>query len=216
MRIGVLGTGMVGKTIGSKLVELGHEVTMGSRTADNPDATEWAEAAGANAAHGTFADAAAAGELVCNCTGGTVSLDALGAARKENLAGKVLVDVSNALDFSQGRPPILGVCNTDSVGEQIQRAFPEARVVKALNTVNAAVMVDPATVPGEHDIFVCGNDEDAKTQVRGLLESFGWPGEHILDLGDISAARGTEMYLPLWLRLIGAVGGPRFNIRVVR
>ena len=216
MRIGVLGTGMVGKTIGSKLVELGHEVTMGSRTADNPDATEWAEAAGANAAHGTFADAAAAGELVFNCTGGTVSLDALGAARKENLAGKVLVDVSNALDFSQGRPPILGVCNTDSVGEQIQRAFPEARVVKALNTVNAAVMVDPATVPGEHDIFVCGNDEDAKTQVRGLLESFGWPGEHILDLGDISAARGTEMYLPLWLRLIGAVGGPRFNIRVVR
>ena len=216
MRIGVLGTGMVGRTIGSKLVQLGHEVTMGSRTADNPDATEWAEAAGAKAAHGTFADAAAAGELVFNCTGGTVSLDALGAARKENLAGKVLVDVSNALDFSQGRPPILGVCNTDSVGEQIQRAFPEARVVKALNTVNAAVMVDPATVPGEHDIFVCGNDEDAKTQVRGLLESFGWPGEHILDLGDISAARGTEMYLPLWLRLIGAVGGPRFNIRVVR
>ena len=216
MRIGVLGTGMVGKTIGSKLVELGHEVTMGSRTADNPDATEWAEAAGANAAHGTFADAAAAGELVFNCTGGTVSLDALGAARKENLAGKVLVDVSNALDFSQGRPPIRGVCNTDSVGEQIQRAFPDARVVKALNTVNAAVMVDPATVPGEHDIFVCGNDDDAKTEVRGLLESFGWPGEHILDLGDISAARGTEMYLPLWLRLIGAVGGPRFNIRVVR
>ncbi len=215
MRVGVLGTGMVGKAIGSRLVGLGHEVTMGSRTADNPDATQWAEAAGASAAHGTFVDAAAAGELLFNCTAGGVSLDALRATGEENLAGKVLVDVSNALDFSQGRPPTLGVCNTDSVGEQIQRAFPEARVVKALNTVNAAVMVDPASVPGEHDVFVCGNDAAAKAEVRDLLGSFGWPGEHVLDLGDITSARGTEMYLPLWLRLIGVAGTPHFNIRVV-
>lgn len=215
MRIGVLGTGAVGKAISTKLVELGHEVTMGSRTADNPRAIQWAEAAGTGASQGMFADAAAAGELLFNCTAGTASVDALRAAGEEHLAGKVLVDVSNALDFSQGRPPNLGVCNTDSVGEQIQRAFPEARVVKALNTINNEVMVNPGKVPGEHDIFVCGNDEGAKAEVSTLLQSFGWPAERILDLGDITAARGTEMYLPLWLRLVGAVGSRQFNIRVV-
>ncbi len=125
------------------------------------------------------------------------------------------MDVSNPLDFSKGMPPTLSVCNDDSVGEQIQRAFPEARVVKALNTMNAGVMVDPASIPGEHDVFVCGNDEGAKAQVSELLQSFGWPAERIIDLGDITAARGVEMYLPLWLRLMGAVG-PQFNIKVVR
>ena len=171
MRIGVIGTGSVGKTIGTKLVELGHEVTMGSRSATNEQAAEWAASAGAGASHGTFADAAAAGELVFNCTAGMVSLEALGAAGEENLSGKVLVDVSNALDFSKGRPPTLSVCNDDSVGEQIQRAFPEAKVVKALNTMNAGVMVAPASIPGEHDVFVCGNDDGAKAQVSELLES---------------------------------------------
>ena len=214
MKVGVLGTGSVGRTIGTKLVELGHEVTMGSRSAGNEQAAEWAASAGAGASQGTFADAAAFGELVFNCTPGTVSLEALGAAGEENLSGKVLIDVSNALDFSKGRPPTLSVCNDDSVGEQIQRAFPDARVVKALNTVNAAIMVDPASIPGEHDVFMCGNDDDAKAQVSEVLQSFGWPPERIVDLGDITAARGTEMYLPLWLRLMGAVG-PQFNIRVV-
>ena len=214
MKVGVLGTGSVGRTIGTKLVELGHEVTMGSRSAGNEQAAEWAASAGAGASQGTFADAAAFGELVFNCTPGTVSLEALGAAGEENLSGKVLVDVANALDFSKGRPPTLSVCNDDSVGEQIQRAFPEARVVKALNTVNAAIMVDPASIPGEHDVFMCGNDDDAKAQVSELLQSFGWPADRIIDLGDISAARGPEMYLPLWLRLMGAVG-PQFNIKVV-
>jgi hypothetical protein len=171
--------------------------------------------AGARASQGTFADAAAFGELVFNCTAGTVSLEALSAAGEENLGGKVLVDVSNPLDFSKGRPPTLSVCNDDSVGEQIQRAFPEARVVKALNTMNAGVMVDPASIPGEHDVFMCGNDDGAKAQVSELLQSFGWPAERIIDLGDITAARGLEMYLPLWLRLMGAFG-PQFNIKVVR
>ena len=200
MNVGVLGTGIVGKTIATKLRELGHEVLIGSRSAGD-DAVP-------------FADAAAHGELVFNCTAGTVSLEALGAAGAENLSGKVLVDVANALDFSKGRPPTLSVCNNDSVAEQIQRAFPEARVVKALNTMNAAIMVDPASIPGEHDVFVCGNDDGAKAQVSELLQSFGWPADRIIDLGDISAARGTEMYLPLWLRLMGAVG-PQFNIKVV-
>jgi len=216
VRIGVLGTGSVGRTIGSKLVELGHEVRMGSRSADNEHAAEWVASTGEGASQGTFADAAAFGELLFNCTAGTGSLEALGAAGEENLNGKVLVDVSNPLDFSRGRPPTLSVCNDDSLGEQIQRAFPEAKVVKALQTVNAAVMVSPASLPGEHNIFICGNDEGAKAEVERLLQSFGWPAERILDLGDISSARATEMYLPLWLRLMGAVGSPNFNIQVVR
>ena len=194
MKVGVLGTGSVGKTIGTKLVGLGHEVSMGSRSATNENAADWVGAAGAGASQGTFADAAAFGELVFNCTAGTVSLEALGAAGEGNLSGKVLVDVSNPLDFSKGMPPTLSVCNDDSVGEQIQRAFSEARVVKTLNTVNAGVMVDPASVPGEHDIFICGNDDGAKAQVSELLQSFGWPAERIVDLGDITAARGPEMY----------------------
>jgi predicted dinucleotide-binding enzyme len=198
MRIGVLGTGVVGSTIAGKLRELGHDVLIGSRSAGD-DAVP-------------FGDAAAHGELVFNCTSGMASLEALAAAGEENLSGKVLVDVANPLDFSKGMPPTLTVCNDDSLGEQIQRAFPEAKVVKALNTVNAAMMVEP--VPDTH-LFMCGNDEAAKAQVRELLESFGWAAGAILDLGDISAARGQEMYLPLWLRLM-ALGDARFNIQVVR
>ena len=216
MRIGVLGTGMVGAAIATKLVELGHEVVMGSRTADNEQAAEWASAAGAGASQGTFADAAAHGEVVVNCTAGTASLEALAAAGADNIAGKVLVDVANPLDYSQGMPPSLSVSGTDSLGEQIQRAFPDTRVIKALNTVNCEVMVDPARVPGEHDVFVCGNDEQAKATVVELLGSFGWPAGHVRDLGDISAARGTEAYLLLWIRLWGYLGTGYFNVHVVR
>src|ERR687885_2784507 len=156
MRIGVLGTGMVGQTIATKLVELGHEVTMGARQAGNEKGVEWAAGAGESAREGSFADAAAHGELVFNCTAGTASLEALRAAGEEELRGKVLVDVANPLDFSKGMPPTLTVCNDDSLGEQIQRAFPDARVVKALNTVNAFVMVAP--VEGT-TLFVCGDDD---------------------------------------------------------
>lgn len=216
MRIGVLGTGIVGGTIASKLVGVGHEVKMGSRTPDNASAAEWVAATGDGASQGTFADAAAFGELVFNCTAGEASLDALGAAGTENLAGKVLVDVANALDFSQGRPPSLFVSSKESLGERIQGAFPEARVVKTLNTMNNEVMVDPAKVPGEHDVFLSGNDDEAKAAVREILESFGWPTSSIVDLGDISTARGPEHYLPLWLRLWGVVGHGRFNIKLVR
>jgi 8-hydroxy-5-deazaflavin:NADPH oxidoreductase len=215
MRIAVLGTGTVGRTIGTKLVELGHEVTMGSRTADNEHARDWVSAAGAGAAQATFEEAASGAELVFNCTGGAVALDVLRAAGAANLAGKVVVDVSNPLDFSQGRPPTLTVCNTDSVGEQIQREFPDARVVKTLNTLNTAVMTDPAGVPGQHNLFMSGNDGEAKTIVKGILGDFGWPQHTIIDLGDITGARGQEMYLPLWLRLMGTLGRPDFNIAVV-
>lgn len=216
MRIGVLGTGSVGRMISTKLLELGHEVTMGSRSADSEALAEWLSDAGEDARGGAFAEAAAAGELVFNCTAGTASVAALEAAGAENLAAKVLVDVANPLDFSGGFPPTLSVCNDDSLGERIQAAFPEARVVKALNTVNAAVMVDPGRVPGDHAVFVCGDDEAAKDQVGGLLEEFGWPSGSIVDLGDLTAARGAEMYLPLWLRLMKTLGSAEFNISIAQ
>ena len=215
MKVGVLGTGMVGQALAGKLVSLEHEVVMGSRQAGNEKAVAWASTAGGTAGEGTFATAAAFGELVVNATGGAVSLAALTAAGAENLAGKVLVDVANPLDFSGGLPPSLTVCNTDSLGEQIQRAFPDSLVVKALNTISAEVMVTPGVVDGSHTVFVAGNDAGAKATVAGLLVSFGWPPGDILDLGDISASRGLEMYLPLWLRLWGATGTRDVNVKVV-
>jgi 8-hydroxy-5-deazaflavin:NADPH oxidoreductase len=215
VRVAVLGTGVVGRTLGTKLVGLGHEVRMGSRTPDNAQAAEWAASAGQGASQGTFSDAAAFGELVLNCTGGAVALEALTAAGGHNLEGKTLLDVSNPLDFSGGRPPTLTVCNTDSVGEQIQRTFAGTRVVKGLNTMNCEVMVEPSLVPGEHDVLICGDDESAKSDVSELLRSFGWPAGRILDLGDITCARGLEMYVVLWVRLAGAFG-THLNIHVAR
>lgn len=215
MKIAVLGTGMVGKAIGTRLAGLGHEVGMGSRTSDNAAGIAWAADTGGASRHGTFADVSERAELVFNCTSGAGTLDAVRAAGASHLAGKVLVDVSNALDHSH-MPPTLSVCNTDSLGEQLQRELPGTKVVKALNTMNARVMVDPSRVPGEHNVFICGDDQDAKATVRELLSSFGWPDGSIIDLGPISSARGTEMYVALWLRLWGAVGGPDFNIRLVR
>lgn len=215
MKIAVLGTGMVGKAIGTKLVALGHEVRMGSRTADNAAATEWAAGAGSGASHGTFADAAAFGEAVFNCTQGEHTLSALEAAGAGNLAGKILLDLANPLDFSRGFPPRLSVCNDDSLGEQVQRAFPAARVVKTLNTMNCMLMVDPSGLPGEHAVFTSGNDAAAKEQVAGWLRDwFGW--QQVVDLGDITTSRGTEAWLLLWVRLYGALGTPQFNLRLVR
>ncbi|MDQ3710380.1 MAG: NAD(P)-binding domain-containing protein [Actinomycetota bacterium] len=215
MRFGVLGTGMVGQAIATKLLSIGHAVTMGSRQAGNDRAVAWAAGAGQDAAEGSFADAAAFGEVVFNATAGAASLAVLAGAGADNLAGKVLIDVANPLDMSAGMPPALTVCNTDSLGEQIQRAFPAVRVVKALNTVNADVMVEPGVVPASHTAFVSGDDPEAKAQVVELLASFGWGADDIMDLGDITSARGTEMYLALWLRLWGATGTGHFNVKVV-
>jgi 8-hydroxy-5-deazaflavin:NADPH oxidoreductase len=216
MKIGILGTGVVGRTLGTKLVSMGHTVRLGSRAAANPEAATWAKAAGQGASHGTFAEAAQYGEMVFNCTQGSASLDALRSVKPADLAGKVLVDVSNPLDFSQGMPPTLSVSGTDSLAEQIQRAVPDARVVKALNTVAAPLMTDPAQLNhGEHSTFICGNDEGAKRAVRELLESgFGW--KDVVDLGDLSMARGTEAYLLLWTRMFMKFQQPLFNVRVVR
>ncbi|MEY2441003.1 MAG: 8-hydroxy-5-deazaflavin:NADPH oxidoreductase [bacterium] len=214
MHIGVLGTGTVGQTLAQALVDRGHEVRMGSRAAGNEKAVTWAEQAGPLASEGSFADAAAFGELAINATAGAASLEALEAAGAEQLAGKVLLDVSNPLDFSRGMPPRLTVCNDDSLAEQLQRTFPEVRVVKALNTVTAAVMVQPDLVPGRHTMFMCGDDDAAKAQVGVLLAELGWSDGSVLDLGDITAARGMEMYLPLWLRLYGASGTAVLNVEV--
>ncbi len=216
MKIGVLGTGTVGQTISSKLAELGHEVKMGSRSAKHEGATEWAKEHGDKASNGTFADAAAFGELVFNCTSGEGALAALSAAGDKNLDGKILIDLSNPLDFSKGMPPSLFAGNTDSLGENIQKKFPGAKVVKTLNTINANVMVDPARVGGgDHDLFMSGNDAEAKATVgKFLMEQFGW--KNVIDLGDITTARGTESYLPLWLRLMGALGSADFNVKIVR
>src|SRR5262245_60860945 len=198
MKIGILGSGVVGQTLGNKLVELGHHVRMGSRDAANPKVSEWVAAAGPHATQGNFADTARFGEVVFLCTKGEVAL-AVAETAAAGLAGKPLVDVTNPLDFSRGFPPTLSVCNTDSLGEQVQRAVPAARVVKALNTMWCGVMVDPRRLAGNHVVFVCGNDDGAKSTVRQLLAGFGWRDEEIVDLGDITGARGTEMLLPLWL-----------------
>jgi len=214
MKIGVLGTGMVGATIATKLIELGQEVMMGSRNAGSEKAVTWAQAKGANASQGAYAQAARFGEILFNCTQGTASVEALQSSGADNLKGKILIDVANPLDFSHGAPPTLSICNTDSLGELIQRTFPETKVVKTLNTVNCGVMVNPALVPGDHDIFVCGNDAGAKARVAELLKQwFGW--RSVIDLGDISAARATEQMMPIWLRLYGVLGVPHFNVRVV-
>lgn len=212
MHHAVLGTGMVGKAIASKLRSLGHDVTMGARSAENAAATAWAAEHGGRA--GTFRQAAAAGQVVWNCTNGVASLEALALAGAENLAGKVLVDLANPLDFSQGFPPVLSVQGRDSLGEQIQRAFPQARVVKTLNTMNCLLMVDPTRVPEPTDVFVSGDDAGAKGAVVAILQSFGWAAP--IDLGDITTARGTEAWLPLWVRLYGALGTPDFNLKLVR
>jgi 8-hydroxy-5-deazaflavin:NADPH oxidoreductase len=214
MKIGVLGTGMVGATIATKLIALGNEVMLGSRNPDNEKAVAWAHANGANASQGSYAEASLFGEVLFNCTQGTASIEALQSAGADNLKGKILIDIANPLDFSRGAPPTLSICNTDSLGERIQRTFPETKVVKTLNTVNCEVMVNPALVPGDHDIFVCGNDAGAKALVADILKQwFGW--RSVTDLGDISAARATEQMMPIWLRLYTVLGTLRFNVKVV-
>ncbi|MER6303372.1 NAD(P)-binding domain-containing protein [Kitasatospora sp. NPDC001539] len=211
MRIGIIGTGVVGQTLGGKLISLGHRVTLGSRDKDNEKALAWAGQAGPDGHAGTFAEAAAFGELVINATGGTVSLEALRAAGAEHLSGKLLIDVSNPLVFGPDGGVSLDPVNTDSVGERIQREFPEARVVKALNTLNCALMVEPAKLTGEHNLFIAGNDAGAKAETVALLGEFGWPSEWIVDLGDIAGARATEMLMPFWLRMMGHFGDAEFN-----
>jgi predicted dinucleotide-binding enzyme len=213
MKIGILGSGMVGQTIGAKLVGLGHDVVVGTRSPEK--LREWS-AQHAGVRIGSLAEAAAHGEIAFNATNGGGSLDALSQAGAANLDGKILVDIANPLDFSRGMPPTLFISNTDSLGEQIQQAFPGVKVVKSLNTLNAYLMVNPGLVGGgDHTIFVSGNDADAKAEVARLFgEWFGW--RDIIDLGDITTARGTEALLPVWIRLMMAFGHANFQFKIVR
>jgi predicted dinucleotide-binding enzyme len=218
MKIGILGTGMVGNALGTKLVQIGHEVTMGSRSAKNESAQTWAASLGERAHAATFRDAAAFGEIVISCTGGMHSMEALESVGAEPLRNKILIDVSNPLQQDKDGSVILGFCNTESLGERIHRAFPQTRVVKALNTVNCDIMIEPSRVPGDHNLFICGNDATAKKEVTKYLSNwFGWEPQNVVDLGDITAARGTEMMMPLWMRLFqGVIGHPHFNWQIVR
>lgn len=217
LKIAVLGTGAVGDAVGSKLIEIGHSVMMGSRTADNEKALSFVSKHKGRASAGTFKDAASYGEMIFNCTSGAGSLAALALAGEENLSGKVIVDIANPLDFSNGMPATLLYCNTNSLGEEIQKTYPMAMVVKTLNTMWCGIMVNPKMINGgDHNVFMSGNDGDAKNHVKEILKSFGWNENSIIDLGDIKTARGTEMYLPLWLSIYGSEKMGAFNIKVIK
>jgi predicted dinucleotide-binding enzyme len=218
MRIAVLGTGMVGRAVAGRLAELGHQVAVGTRdpsaTAARPEVAQW-QAAHPAVVLQPVAQAAEGADLLVNATAGGGTLEVLRAVGQAGRDGRVLLDIANPLDFSAGFPPTLSVKDTDSLAEQVQRAFPELRVVKSLNTLTAALMVHPELVGGgDHTVFVSGDDEDAKQVVTGLLQQMGH--RDVIDLGDLSTARGTEMLLPLWVRLMGALGTPMFQLKVVR
>lgn len=217
MKIAVFGTGTVGDTIGSRLIELGHQVMMGSRTANNEKALAFVAKHKSGARAGTFAEAATFGDLIFNCTKGEASIEALRAAGNA-LDGKIIVDVANPLDFSNGMPPSLipSLSNTNSLNKEIQRTFPKTHVVKTLNTMWCGLMVNPNLIGGgDHINYICGNDAGAKLKVIELLKEFGWQEKNILDLGDITNARGTEAVLPIWLRVWGATKNGAFNFRLI-
>jgi predicted dinucleotide-binding enzyme len=226
MKIAILGSGIVAKTVAGKLDALGHQVVLGTRDvaatlardapdmAGGPPLRTWLESH-PKVRLVTFAEAAGHGELAFNALSGAGAIDGLRALAGA-LADKILVDISNPLDFSKGMPPSLSVANTDSLGEQIQRALPDTRVVKTLNTVAAFLMIEPRSLHGgDHSMLLCGNDAAAKAVVTNLLtEGFGW--QDVIDLGGLDNARGLEMWVPLWARLFGALGTPMFGLKIVR
>jgi hypothetical protein len=226
-KIGILGTGMVGQTIAGRLADLGYEVTIGTRDVAKTEANrERSPMGGApfsdwhkqhqNVKLEIFSGAAKSGEIIFVCTNGGATLEALGRANPDNFKGKTVVDISNPLDFSKGMPPSLvpRFANTNSLGEEVQKALPQANVVKSLNIVNCEVMVNAKKTGGEPTMFVAGNNAAAKAEVSGILKQFGWTD--IIDLGDIAGARGMEMMLPVWLRTWGAIKNGYFGFKIVR
>lgn len=226
MKIAVFGTGAVGQALAGRLSELGHTVAMGTRDIavtrarttpgqmGSPGAGAWLQEH-PEISLLTYAEAAAfADRVIVHAMNGHAAIESLKAANAKDLEGKVLLDISNPLDFSQGFPPSLFVNNTDSLGEQIQAAFPQLQVVKTLNTMSNPVMVHPELVPGDHTVFLSGNDAAAKQEVAALLKQFGWAERNMLDLGDITTARGTEMLLPVWVRIFAKTQTPMFNFHI--
>ncbi len=227
--IGILGTGGVGQTYASKFISLGYGVMIGTRNVSeklagtakdgygNPPFSEWHKL-NKDVKLGSFKETAAFGEFILNATQGANSISALKLADEKDLNGKILIDVANPLDFKAGMPPSLlpEYSNTNSLGEEIQKAFPSLKVVKALNTMWSGLMVNPSMLNGgDHNAFICGNDSSSKDMVKNILLSFGWKDKCIVDLGDISASRGTEMYVPLWLRIFNSTSNGAFNVKIV-
>lgn len=229
-KIGILGTGGVSQNLAAKFIKLNYEVMMGTRNVDekmssdakdrygNPPFKVW-YSANRNIKIGTFAETAGFGEIIINATKGSESVSTLKSLDLKLFKGKILIDVSNPLDFSFGMPPRLipELCNVNSLGEEVQKIFPAARVVKSFNTMSSDLMVNPGLINGgDHNIFICGNDTEAKGRVKEILISFGWSEVNILDLGDITASRATEMYLPFWLRIAGALKSGAINLKIVK
>jgi 8-hydroxy-5-deazaflavin:NADPH oxidoreductase len=229
-KIAILGTGSVGQTYASKFISLGYEVMMGTRDVarklasnekdsyGNPSFQEW-YSDNKKVKMGTFREAVAFGDIILNATRGVNSISILRQTDINDLKGKILMDIANPLDYTNGMPPAIQpeLNNTNSLGEEIQNEFPDVKVVKALNTMWAGLMVNPTMLNGgDHNAFICGNDTAAKMEVIQILKSFGWSEKNILDLGDITSARGTEMYLPLWLRIFRATNSGAFNIKIVK
>jgi 8-hydroxy-5-deazaflavin:NADPH oxidoreductase len=226
MKTAVFGTGIVGQVIANRLEGLGHHVIIGTRDVSktlsrtdkdhygNPPFGEWLSQ-NKEIKVGTYVEAASGAEIIFNCTQGQGSIEALKQAGVQNLKGKIIIDIANPLDFSKGMPPFLSPGNTDSLGESIQREFPDVKVVKTLNTMNCFLMVNPAALPGDHNVFVSGNDANAKSDVKDILKSFGWKETNIIDLGDITTSRGTEQLLPIWIRLYGTLKTAMFNFQIV-
>lgn len=220
MKIGVLGTGTVGESIASALVEKGFDVMMGSRTQNNKKAAEWVAQANEHASQGNFNDAAAFGDMLFLCLNGANAMQAINTIDKENLAGKIVVDITNPLDFTKGLPPqiVEGLGNSNSLGEEIQKAMPESKVVKTLNTVNYKLMVDAREVnKADHNLFMCGDDAEAKNKVRKFVaDHFYWKADRIIDLGGIESARAIEAIVPFWVLVYRSLGTPLFNFKIVK
>lgn len=226
MQIGILGTGIVGQSLGLKLVKLGHSVILGTRDpskidepkgrgSDARSLRQWLVESGSKATVASFREAVANSEIIINALRGASSLEVLQAVGEEYLGSKILIDVSNPIDLSRGFPLTLFVKDTDSLGEMLQRTFPNVRLVKTLNTMSAAVMVNPDLVGnGNHTVFLSGNDEEAKACVTSLLRELGW--RDILDIGDISTARGTEMMLLIGHAAMRALSPSEIAFKVVR
>jgi predicted dinucleotide-binding enzyme len=196
MKVGILGTGDVGKALGRGFVTLGHDVRMGARDAANPKAAAWVKEAGAKASAGTFADAARFGEVVVLATLGTATEEVLRAVGPGAFQGKAVLDATNPLDFSKGMPPRLIGTVGDSGGERHQKLLPGAHVVKVFNTVGNAFMFKPDFAGGPPDMFLCGNDEGAKQKAAAICRDFGWG---VVDVGDLSTAHFLEAMCMVWV-----------------
>jgi len=214
MKIGILGSGPVGRSLGKGFASNGHDVRLGSRTPGKQEVQDWLKTTKGKVSAGTFSEAAAHGEIVVLCLLGEATENAIKLAGMRNFDGKLVIDATNPLDFSSGMPPSLFVGTTDSLGERVQRMLPNAKVVKCFNTVNNQTMTNPKMKEGLPDMIICGNDEGAKRQVAGLLKEFGW-GQPI-DIGAIDGARWLEAYTALWVRLAMKLGNWTVAARILR